>query len=97
MIIIASSLSSFILKGDQEEDEYHLSESQIADFRAAFNIYDREAKGEIPTSLLGTVMKNLGHNLKAEQLQECIDAVDGDGEFYLIFVYFLYKLCFVFV
>ena len=45
----------------------------------AFNVYDKEGKGEISTSLLGTVMKNLGHNLKPEQLQECIDAVDGDG------------------
>jgi len=33
----------------------------------------------MPTSLLGTVMKNLGHNLKPEQLEECIEAVDGDG------------------
>ena len=74
-----------LIQGDQEEDEYHLSEGQIADFRAAFNIYDREAKGEIPTSLLGTVMKNLGHNLKAEQLQECIDAVDGDGMLFFFF------------
>ena len=45
----------------------------------AFNVYDKEQKGEIPTSLLGTVMKNLGHNLKPEQLAECIEAVDGDG------------------
>jgi len=64
---------------DEEEAEYHLSESQINDFRMAFKIYDKEGKGEIPTSLLGTVMKNLGHNLKPEQLQECIEAVDGDG------------------
>ncbi len=45
----------------------------------AFNIYDKDGKGEIPTSMLGTVMKNLGHNLKPEQLEECIEAVDGDG------------------
>ena len=45
----------------------------------AFNVYDKEGRGEIPTSLLGTVMKNLGHNLKPEQLAECIEAVDGDG------------------
>ena len=42
-------------------------------------MYDREKKGEIPTSILGTVMKNLGHNLKPDQLADCIDAVDGDG------------------
>jgi Ca2+-binding EF-hand superfamily protein len=45
----------------------------------AFNTYDKEGVGEIPTSMLGTVMKNLGHNLKPEQLEECIEAVDGDG------------------
>jgi len=64
---------------DEEDQEIHLTEHQIADFRKAFNIYDREGKGEIPTSILGTVMKNLGHNLKPEQLAECIEAVDGDG------------------
>jgi len=45
----------------------------------AFKAYDKESKGEIPSSLLGTVMKNLGHNLKPDQLQEAIEAVDSDG------------------
>jgi Ca2+-binding EF-hand superfamily protein len=44
-------------------------------------MYDKEKKGEISTSLLGIVMKNLGHNLKPDQLADCIDAVDGDGMF----------------
>jgi calmodulin len=75
---------------EQAEDlEYHLNESQIADFRVAFNLFDKEAKGEIPTSLLGTVMKNLGHNLKPEQLEECIEAVDGDGSGFIDFDEFL--------
>ena len=56
-----------------------MTEDQIAEIRDAFNMYDRDRKGEIPTSILGTVMKNLGHNLKPDQLAECIDAVDGDG------------------
>lgn len=55
----------------------------------AFNVYDKEGKGEIPTSLLGTVMKNLGHNLKPEQLQDCIEAVDGDGSGAIDFEEFL--------
>ena len=45
----------------------------------AFKSFDKEGKGEIPTSYLGTIMKNLGYNLKPEQLEECIEAVDGDG------------------
>jgi calmodulin len=67
------------MSDDHVEDEYKLNESQIADFRVAFNLFDKEGKGEIPTSNLGTIMKNLGHNLKPEQLDECIEAVDGDG------------------
>lgn len=55
----------------------------------AFNVYDKECKGEIATSMLGTVMKNLGHNLKPEQLEECIEAVDGDG----MATSFLFILC----
>ncbi len=49
-------------------------------------MYDKDKKGEIPTSLLGTVMKNLGHNLKPDQLAECIDAVDGDGMLIKVFL-----------
>ncbi|CAF0873894.1 unnamed protein product [Didymodactylos carnosus] len=63
----------------EEEQEFSLSEEQISEIRDAFNMYDREKKGEISTSILGTVMKNLGHNLKPDQLAECIEAVDGDG------------------
>jgi len=71
------------------EEEYHLNENQIADFRMAFKVYDKEGCGEIPTSMLGTVMKNLGHNLKPEQLTECIEAVDGDGSGSIDFEEFL--------
>jgi calmodulin len=63
----------------EEEQEFQLSEDQIAEIRDAFNMYDRDRKGEIPTSILGVVMKNLGHNLKPDQLAECIEAVDGDA------------------
>jgi Ca2+-binding EF-hand superfamily protein len=59
------------------------------DFRSAFKAYDKENKGEIPSSLLGTVMKNLGHNLKPDQLQEAIEAVDADGSGWIDFDEFL--------
>ncbi len=59
------------------------------DFRLAFKAYDKENKGEIPSSMLGTVMKNLGHNLKPEQLQEAIEAVDSDGSGWIDFDEFI--------
>lgn len=55
----------------------------------AFKAYDKEQKGEIPSNMLGTVMKNLGHNLKPEQLQEAIEAVDSDGSGWIDFDEFL--------
>lgn len=62
-------------------------------------MYDKEKKGEIPTSILGIVMKNLGHNLKADQLAECIDAVDGDGMFikFILVIYLVTYGFFIFV
>lgn len=70
----------------EEEPEFQLTDEQVSEIRDAFNMYDKERKGEIPTSILGTVMKNLGHNLKPDQLAECIDAVDGDGKSSIDFV-----------
>ena len=55
----------------------------------AFKNYDKENKGEIPSRMLGTVMKNLGHNLKPDQLQEAIEAVDSDGSGWIDFDEFL--------
>jgi calmodulin len=55
----------------------------------AFKAYDKEGKGEIPSNLLGTVMKNLGYNLKPDQLQEAIEAVDSDGSGWIDFDEFL--------
>jgi len=64
---------------DDEGDVYQLTEEQITDFREAFDKFDTQKTGEIPTSELGTVMRMLGHNLKKDQLLLCIEAVDGDG------------------
>jgi len=66
-----------------------LTDDQVAEIRDAFTMYDKEKKGEIPTAILGTVMKNLGHNLKPDQLAECIDAVDGDGMLFKYSFFFI--------
>ena len=49
-------------QSDDEGDVYQLTEEQIADFREAFNKFDTQKTGEIPTSELGTVMRMLGEN-----------------------------------
>jgi len=59
------------------------------DFKMAFKVYDKEGKGEIPSTMLGKVMKNLGHNLKPYQLAEAIEAVDADGSGWIDFDEFM--------
>merc|ERR1739838_52173 len=72
-----------------EEPPYKLSDALVADFKDAFVRIDKEGTGEIPTTELGAVMRMLGHQLKPDQLQECIEEVDGDGSGFVDFDEFL--------
>merc|ERR1712142_1459961 len=64
---------------EEEEDTFQLTDDQVADFKDAFKKFDAAGAGEIPTSELGTVMRMLGHNLKDDELEECIKIVGADG------------------
>ena len=39
-----------------------LSEEQIAEFKEAFSLFDKDGDGTITTKELGTVMRSLGQN-----------------------------------
>lgn len=61
-----------------------LTEEQIAEFKEAFNLFDREGKGVITTKDLGTIMRALGQNPTEAELQQLINEVDTDGLFFLL-------------
>ena len=67
----------------------NLSEEKIAEFRAAFELFDRDRDGTITTKELGTVMKNLGQNPSETELEEMIKQVDLDGNGTIDFKEFL--------
>lgn len=52
----------------------------IAEFKEAFSLFDRDGDGTITTSELGTVMRSLGQNPTEGELQDMINEVDEDGE-----------------
>ena len=56
----------------------HLTEEQIAEFKEAFQIFDKDGDGLITTKELGTVMRSLGQNLSEDELKEMIEEVDTD-------------------
>ncbi|XP_028934248.1 calmodulin-like protein 3 [Ornithorhynchus anatinus] len=56
-----------------------LSEEQIAEFKEAFSLFDKDADGTITTKELGTVMRSLGQNPTEAELQDMINEIDADG------------------
>jgi calmodulin len=67
----------------------NLSEEKIAEFRAAFELFDKDRDGKITTKELGTVMRNLGQNPTEVELTEMINEVDLDGNGTIDFKEFL--------
>lgn len=72
----------FTLQADQ------LTEEQIAEFKEAFSLFDKDGDGTITTKELGTVMRSLGQNPTEAELQDMINEVDADGEYLLDLIFF---------
>ncbi|XP_038270122.1 calmodulin-like protein 3 [Dermochelys coriacea] len=56
-----------------------LTEGQIAEFKEAFALFDKDGDGSITTSELGTIMRSLGQNPTEAELQDMIGELDADG------------------
>eukprot|EP00795_Rhopilema_esculentum_P006679 gene6679-12236_t len=66
-----------------------LTDDQIAEFKEAFSLFDKDGDGCITTKELGTVMRNLGQNPTESELQDMINEVDADGNGEIDFPEFL--------
>ncbi|KAK3093373.1 hypothetical protein FSP39_014725 [Pinctada imbricata] len=75
------------LDGDGQADQ--LTEEQIAEFKEAFSLFDKDGDGTITTKELGTVMRSLGQNPTEAELQDMINEVDADGNGTIDFPEFL--------
>ena len=69
-----------------------LSEERITEFKAAFELFDKDRDGAINNKELGTVMRNLGQNPSEEELKQMINEIDFDKNGVIDFNEFLYLM-----
>lgn len=65
---------------DQPQEEYGLTEEQIAEFKEAFSLFDKDLDGRITEEELGIVMRSLGQRPTESELKNMVTLVDQDGE-----------------
>ena len=65
------------------------SEEQIAEFKEAFSLFDKDGDGTITIKELEVVMRSLGQNPTDAELQDMIKDVDIDGNGVIDFNEFL--------
>uniref|UniRef100_A0A0E0MJA8 EF-hand domain-containing protein n=1 Tax=Oryza punctata TaxID=4537 RepID=A0A0E0MJA8_ORYPU len=67
----------FVHQGRQLMD--HLTKEQIAEFREAFSLFDKDGDGTITSKELGTVMGSLGQSPTEAELKVMVEELDADG------------------
>jgi len=66
-----------------------LTDEQIAAFKEAFSLFDRNGDGSVTTKELGTVMRSLGQNPTEAEIFSMVQEVDADGNGTIDFPEFL--------
>ena len=67
--------------------EYGLTQEQIAEFKEAFKLFDKDLDGRITSTELGIVMRSLGQRATETELKNMVTLVDQDGKSLIVTLY----------
>mmetsp|Transcript_25911 Transcript_25911/g.55467 ORF Transcript_25911/g.55467 Transcript_25911/m.55467 type:complete len:150 (+) Transcript_25911:137-586(+) len=68
-------------------DQY--TDIQIAEFKQAFSLFDKDGDGTIDSEELGTVLRSLGNQPTEEEVEDMIREADKDGNGIIDFAEFI--------
>jgi calmodulin len=63
-----------------ERQLHSFNESEVKEFREAFDTFDADKSGAISTEELGAVLKEVGEETSAEEVMLMVADVDFDGD-----------------
>ncbi|GMM32480.1 calmodulin [Martiniozyma asiatica (nom. inval.)] len=66
-----------------------LTEEQVAEFREAFKIFDKDGDGKIDREELGTVMRALGQSPTQREIDDLVNEIDQNNDSVINFAEFL--------
>ena len=66
------------IKSDKIKLINNLTETEIAAYKEAFQIFDKHSEGYISSKELGTILSSLGFNISEEDLNEIINLFDNE-------------------
>merc|ERR1712020_553512 len=73
------SIMTAFTDADRRKILESLTSDELATFKEAFTVFDKNQDGTITTKELSTVMRSLGQNPTDAEVQDMINEVDVDG------------------
>lgn len=58
----------------------NLNLEKIAEYKAAFEVYEKKVDGHITTKELGTLLRSLGQNLQPEEVHDLAKLLEMDNK-----------------